>query len=88
MDKMLKEYLQRAEEIIGERTPEEIQHDDEVIACLESGIPIQMAIANAAQKFPKEALSWDPSNIDDIAEHYDYLKEHTQILRKLKNNKK
>jgi hypothetical protein len=87
MDKMLKEYLQRADDIIGERTPEEIVHDDEVIACLERGIPIEMALASAAKKYPKEALDWNPGNIDDIADHYDYLMEHTQILKKLKNKK-
>jgi hypothetical protein len=86
-DKMLKTFLARAEEIIGKRSPAEIAHDDEVVAGLEMGLPIEAALANAAQKHPAEALSWDASNIDDIASHYDYLKEHMQILKKLNHQK-
>jgi hypothetical protein len=52
------------------------------------GLPIEAALTNAAQKHPSEALSWDASNIGDIAAHYDYLKEHAEILRKLGNRKR
>jgi len=87
-EKMIKAYLARAEQIIGKRTPEETAHDDAVVAGLEMGLPIEAALANAAQKHPAETLSWDNSNIGDIAAHYDYLKEHAQILRKLGNQKR
>ena len=86
-DKMIKAYLAQAEQIIGKRTPTEIAHDDAVIAGLEMGLPIEAALSNAAQKHPSEALSWDASNIADIAAHFDYLKEHAQILRKLQNGR-
>ena len=80
---MLKAYLARAKEIIGERTPAEVAYDDAVVAGLEVGLPIEAALANAGQKHPAEALSWDADSIADIAAHYDYLKEHAQIMRKL-----
>ena len=86
-ENMIKAYLARAEEIIGKRTSAEIAHDDAVVAGLEMGLPIEAALANAAQKHPAEALSWDESSIGDIAAHYDYLKEHTQILRTLGSQK-
>ena len=86
-ENVIKAYLAQAEEIIGKRTSAEIAHDDAVVAGLEMGLPIEAALANAAQKHPAETLSWDDSNIGDIAAHYDYLKEHAQILRKLGNQK-
>lgn len=85
---MIEAYLKQAEQIIGKRTPAEIAHDNEVVAGLEMGLPIEAALANAAQKHPGEALSWDASNIGDVAAHYNYLKEHAQILRKLGNQKR
>ena len=84
---MIEAYLKRAEQIIGKRTAAEIAHDDEVVAGLENGLPIDLALANAAQKHPAEKLAWTIDNLADIAAHYDYLKEHTQILRKLKTKK-
>ena len=40
MDKMLKQYLDRAKEIIGERTAGEIAYDNAVVDALNSGLPI------------------------------------------------
>ena len=82
MDKMLKQYLDRAEEIIGKRTASEIAHDNEVVDALHSGFPIE-ALSLAAQHHPSEALQWDSSNINDIAAHYDYLKDHEKIIARL-----
>lgn len=79
---LIKMYMQQAESIIGERTPAETAHDDEVVAGLEKGLPIEAALANAAQKHPSEALQWDADSIGDIAAHYEYLKEHARILKK------
>ncbi len=42
-NKMIREYLKRAEQIIGERTPAEIAYDDEVISHLEKGYPTEAA---------------------------------------------
>jgi len=89
MDKMLKQYLDRAKEIIGERTASEIAHDNAVVDALNSGLPIEAALSLAAKHHPNEALQWDSGNINDIAAHYDYLKQHEQIMKKLqmKNRK-
>lgn len=86
--KLMQMYLRRAEQIIGERTPAEIKHDNEVIAGLEMGLPIEAALANAAQKCPSEALSWDAESIHDIAAHFDYLKEHARILKMMQDKKR
>ncbi len=83
MDKMLKQYLDRAKEIIGERTASEIAHDNAVVDALNSGLPIEAALSLAAKHHPNEALQWDSGNINDIAAHYDYLKQHDQIMKKL-----
>jgi hypothetical protein len=85
--KLMQMYLRRAEEIIGERTPAEIAHDDEVVAELEKGLPIEAALANAARKHPSEALQWDADSIGDIAAHYDYLKEHVRIMKMMQGKK-
>jgi len=83
MDKMLKQYLDRAKEIIGERTASETAHDNAVVDALNSGLPIEAALSLAAKHHPNEALQWDSGNINDIAAHYDYLKQHDQIMKKL-----
>jgi hypothetical protein len=88
MDKMLKQYLDRAKEIIGERTASEIVHDNAVVDALNSGLSIKRALSLAGQHHPGEAIQWDPGNIDDIAAHYDYLKEHEQIMKKLQMKNK
>ena len=86
--KLIQMYMRRAEQIIGKRTPAEIAHDDEVVAGLEIGFPIEAALTNAAQKHPSEALSWDADSIADIAAHFDYLKEHAQILKMAQGKKR
>lgn len=83
-EEMLKAYLARAKEIIGERTPDEIAYDDAVVAGLEMGLPIEAALARAGHKHPTEALLWDADTIGDIAARYDYLKDHAYIMRKLR----
>ena len=79
----LKQYLARANEIIGYRTRDEEQYDKEVLRWLRKGKGIKKAINKANQKYPKEALQVDDSNIDDVAAHYDYLLEHDNIIRKI-----
>ena len=85
--KLMQAYLQQAEQIIGKRTPEEIAHDDEVVAGLDKGLTIEAALTNAAQKHPSEALSWDSGSIRDIAAHFEYLKEHAKIVKLAKSKK-
>ena len=83
MANFLKQYLDRANEIIGDRTRDEEQYDKEVLRWLRKGKGIKKAINKANQKYPKEALQVDDSNIDDVAAHYDYLLEHDNIIRKI-----
>ena len=83
MEKTIKEYLERAAEIIGDRTSSEIAHDDAVVEALNQGRTIKEALAIAGEKHPSEAIKWDNDNIGDIAAHYEYLKEHTRIVRML-----
>jgi hypothetical protein len=82
MDKTIKAYLDRAAEIIGDRTSGEIAHDDAVVEALNQERTIKEALAIAGGKYPDEAIQWDDSNIRDIAAHYLYLKEHSRIMRK------
>ena len=84
---LIKTHLKQAEQIIGARTPAEIAHDDEVVAGLQKGLPIEAALANAAQKHPSEALQGDADSIGDIAAHYDYLKEHARIMKMMQGKK-
>jgi hypothetical protein len=83
MDDLLKGYLDRADELIGERTSEEAAYDKEVVKQLRKGRGIKKALKMAARKYPSEALQWDEENIGDIAAHYEYLLEHEEITRRL-----
>lgn len=83
MDNTIKAYLDRAAEIIGDRTSSEIAHDDAVVEALNQGRTIKEALAIAGENHPDEAIKWDDSNIGDIAAYYKYLKEHTHIIRML-----
>ena len=76
-------YLQRAREIIGERTPGEIEYDNAVVANLSGGMSIKKAIAAANRQFPEEALRPEPEHWIDLAARYEYIREHKVILRKL-----
>ena len=80
---LTEEYLARAQQIIGERSPSEIKYDDEVIKGLKRGKSIRKAIKGAGKKYPDEALKLDESNVEDVTAHYEYLREHQEILRKL-----
>ena len=79
----LKQYLDSANEIIGDRTKEEERFDEEVLRWLRKGKGIKKAINKANRKYPKEALEVEHDNIDDVASHYDYLMEHDNIIRKI-----
>ena len=76
-------YLERAREIIGERSPDEIEYDDAVVRNLSAGMTIRKAIAAANRVHPKEALRPEADHWDDLAARYEYLREHKVILRKL-----
>ncbi len=77
------QYLQRSQEIIGDRSPAEKRYDNEVLRWLRKGKNIKKAIDKANKKHPKEALKIDATNVDDVAAHYDYLMQHQEIINKM-----
>ena len=80
---ILNQYLQQSQEIIGDRTREEVRYDKEVLRWLRKGKKIQKAIERANKKYSKEALEVDRKTINDVAAHYDYLLEHENIMKKM-----
>ena len=88
MDRAIKEYLDRAAEIIGNRTSDEIAYDDAVVEALNQGHTIKEALSIAGEKHPDEAIDWGDGNIGDIAAHYEYLKEHTRIMEVFQKRRK
>ena len=80
---LIDQYLQRSQDIISERTSHEERYDNEVIKWLKKYGKIRKAINKANKKYPKEALKYDDSNIDDIASHYEYLMQHMEIVQKI-----
>ena len=80
---LIDQYLRRSQEIIGQRTQAEEQYDNEVIKWLNKGVNIRKAIKKANKKYPDEALKVDATNVDDIAAHYEYLRQHMEIMRKI-----
>ena len=80
---MIEQYLERANEIIGERSKEEEKYDNEVVKWLRKQGKIRKALNKANQKYPDQALEYDDSNIDDLASHYEYLMQHMNMVKKL-----
>lgn len=80
---ILKQYIERANEIIGERTPSEEKYDREVIRWIRKGKSISKAIAKANEKYPTEGLQVDQDNLADVQAHYEYLADHDAITEKL-----
>ena len=80
---ILNQYLQRSQEIIGDRTKEEMRYDKEVLRWLRKKKKIQKAIERANRKYPKEALEIDDETINDVAAHYEYLLEHENIMKRM-----
>ena len=80
---LFSQYLQRSQEIIGDRTREEMRYDKEVLRWLRKGKKIQKAIERTNKKYPKEALEVDKKTINDVAAHYDYILEHENIMKKM-----
>jgi hypothetical protein len=80
---LLNQYLQRSQEIIGDRTREEMRYDKEVLRWLRKRKKIQKAIEKANKKYPKEALEIDDKTINDVSAHYEYLLEHENIMKKM-----
>jgi hypothetical protein len=82
---MIDQYLEKANEIIGDRSKEEEKYDNEVVKWLRKQGKIRKALNKANQKYPDQALKYDDSNIDDLTSHYEYLMQHMEIVKKLGN---
>jgi len=80
-----KEYLERANDIIGPRSKEEEQYDIEVVKCMKKYGKIRRAINRANKKYPEEALLYDESNIHELQERYEYMLNHYEIIKKYSN---
>ena len=80
---ILKQYTERADEIIGERTPDEQKYDREVIRWMRKGKSVVKAIAKANEKYPTEALQVDDDNLADVQAHYEYIADHEAIKAKI-----
>jgi len=85
---ILKQYTERANEIIGKRTPDEEKYDREVIRWTRKGKSITKAIDKANEKYPTEALQIDNDNLADVQAHYEYLADHEAVSEKLDALKK
>lgn len=76
-------YLQSSSEfsqMLAERSPAEVAYDNEVLVGLRKGMPIREALAAAAVKCPDEALQVDDATIGEVNDHYQYLKNHEDII--------
>lgn len=67
------------EQMLNERTENEVAYDNVVLEGLRKGGTIREALDFAARKYPEEALQYDDDNIDDLHAHYDYLLNHELI---------
>jgi hypothetical protein len=75
-------YLQRAREIIGERSPAEVAYDDAIVSHLSRGMNIRQAVRAANREHPDEALEPRSEHWGDLASRYDYIAEHKAILKR------
>jgi hypothetical protein len=76
-------YLERAREIIGDRSQAEIDYDNAVVEHLSSGMDIKSAIAATNRMYPNEALSPGAGDWADLEARYQYIREHKGILKRL-----
>jgi hypothetical protein len=79
----INEYLQRAREITGERSPAELAYDDAVVAHLSRGMDIRLAVRAANREHPDEALEPRSEHWEDLASRYEYIAQHKAILKQL-----
>jgi len=84
-------YLKDTEEffaMLGERTSDEVAYDIAVVGGLRKGLAIEKALKLAGEKYPAEALHWNEETIQDIKAHYEYLRNHEDIIAKIKHMSK
>lgn len=87
MKELIAAYLESSREfaaMLEERTPSEVEYDNEVIRGLKKGLPIKKVLKLAGEKHPEQALQWDENTIVDLKAHYEYLKTHEEIMARLR----
>jgi hypothetical protein len=87
LNNLIRSYLESTREfsaMLAERTSAEVAYDNHILAALRKGLPIRKALELAAERHPDEALKVDDATIGDIKDHYEYLKNHEDILAKLR----
>jgi hypothetical protein len=72
------------EELLKERTPDEIAYDNIVIKELRKGRSIKKALKIGGTEYPSESLEYKDDNIDDIHAHYEYFFNHELIKAKMR----
>jgi hypothetical protein len=77
----IKAYLERAREIIGDRSQAEIDYDNAVVTHLSSGMDIKSAVAAANRRYPDGALRPGAGDWADMEARYQYIREHKSILK-------
>jgi len=78
-------YLDRANDIIGERTKAEELYDNEVVTNFKKYGKIRKALNKANKKYPNEALKYDESDISDLQDRYEYMVNHYDIVNRIGN---
>ena len=78
-----KKSSQWFQDILDERTDDEIKYDNIVLRELNNGKPIRKALDIASEQYPDEALEYDDDNIDEIYAHYDYFVNHVKIIKRI-----
>ena len=81
--KEMEPYLERANEIIGDRSKEEELYDNEVVKWLKKYGKIRKALNKANKRYPDEALKYSDSDVDELFDRYEYLMNHQDILTKM-----
>ena len=77
MKELLAAYLESSRgfaTMLEERTPSEVEYDNEVIQGPRKGFPIKKALKQADEKYPEQALPWDENTIEGLKAHYEYLR--------------
>lgn len=85
---LLELYRSTVAQVLGDRTPAEIAYDDAVVDGMNRGLPIDVAMSNAGQLFPTEALAMTDDNRQDLTARFEFLKEHAVLMKQLKKQRK
>src|SRR5208282_194244 len=89
MKSLINLYLKSTEEfsaILEERTPDKVAYDNEVVSGLQKGLAIKKALKLAKEKYRDSAPPWNDQTIQDIKPHYEYFRDHEDILSNIEGH--